>query len=131
MTPDDDKPRILMVDDDPDFQAVVRGWTSPKYEHIGLDNGEGLMETMSSVEPDIVIMDVRMPGDDGFTLCKSIRSDSRFSDVPVIFLTGCKEDESFFRHLDAAGTSYLTKPVARRRLLSALRENLSFGFRNR
>ncbi|HVC08948.1 MAG TPA: response regulator [Elusimicrobiota bacterium] len=125
----DEKPRILMVDDDPDFQSIVRGWTAPQYDHIGLGSGEGLIETMSNVEPDIVIMDVRMPGPDGFFLCKSIRSDPRFSDIPIIFLTGCAEDENFIRHLDVAGTAYLTKPVARKRLLSTLRENLTDSIR--
>src|SRR5208283_3655994 len=84
-----EKPRILMVDDDNDFQGIVQKWLSPRYDHMGLANGADLTEYLEADEPDLVILDVRMPGPDGFELCKQIRSDSRFADLPILFLTGC------------------------------------------
>src|SRR5438309_11704057 len=110
MLKDPMKPRILMVDDDNDFQVIVRKWLSPRYDHLGLTSGADLTEYLEAAEPDLVILDVRMPGPDGFQLCRRIRSDSRFCDLPVLFLTGCKEDEDFIKNLNAGGTAYLTKP---------------------
>lgn len=111
-----------MVDDDADFQAIVRKWLSPHYDHWGLINGADLMENLEAAQPDLVIMDVRMPGPNGFELCKRIRSDGRFSHLPILFLTGCKEDEDFIKNLDVGGTAYLTKPIERNELLAMVRE---------
>ena len=124
MTKNSERAKVLMVDDDPDFQTIVRDWIAPKYDHIGLSDGSGLLDEIESLEPNLVIMDVRMPGLDGFKLGRRIRSDSRFTDIPIVFLTGCKEDEDFFKNLRVGGTAYLTKPVTRRRLLSVIREVL-------
>lgn len=115
-------PLVLMVDDDADFRAIVRNWLVPEFEHVGLSNGEDLLDEIEALDPDLIILDVRMPGPDGFKLCGLIRADPRFNGVPVLFLTGCKEDADFIRNLDAGGTAYLTKPVDRKRLLSVLRE---------
>jgi CheY-like chemotaxis protein len=117
-----EKPRILMVDDDSDFQDIVRKWLSPRYDHWGLINGADLLENLEASQPDLVILDVRMPGPDGFELCRRIRSDGRFAHLPILFLTGCKEDEDFIKNLDVGGTAYLTKPVERKDLLAMVQE---------
>lgn len=118
-------PRILMVDDDPDFQEIVRCWVFPRYDYVGLPNGDDILEELAAVEPALVILDVRMPGPDGFTLCRLIRADQRFARLPILFLTGCKEDEDFVKNLDAGGTAYLTKPITRKQLLSVIGELVS------
>jgi CheY-like chemotaxis protein len=111
-----------MVDDDGEFQSIVRKWLSPRYEHWGLTDGADLLEYLESAEPDLVILDVRMPGLDGFQLCKLMRADQRFAHLPILFLTGCKEDEDFIKNLDSGGTAYLTKPVDRKDLLATINE---------
>lgn len=116
------RPKVLMVDDDEDFQDIVRGWISPWYDHLSLPNGEELLEKIEDTQPNLVIMDVRMPGPDGFKLCSKMRSDKRYAWIPILFLTGCKTDEDFIRNLDCGGTAFLNKPVGRKRLLSMLRE---------
>ena len=115
-------PLVLMVDDDAYFQGIVRGWLLPEFEHVGLGNGEDLLDEIEALDPDLIIMDVRMPGPDGFKLCGQIRADRRFDAVPILFLTGCKEDADFIKNLDAGGSAYMTKPVDRKRLLSVVRE---------
>lgn len=117
-----EKPRVLMVDDDADFRSIVGDWLAPRYEFIGMSRGEDLLPALAGIEPDLVILDVLMPGPDGFQLCGRIRSDARFTGLPVLFLTGCREDDDFFKSLDAGATAYLAKPVAQRELLSMLRE---------
>ncbi len=116
------KPRVLMVDDDADFRSIIGDWLSPRYEFIGMGRGEDLLPALAGIEPDLLILDVLMPGPDGFQLCGRIRSDARFTGLPILFLTACKEDDDFFKSLDAGGTAYLSKPVSRSELLAMLRE---------
>ena len=119
-----EKRRIVMVEDEPDFQTVVHGWLAPEYEHIPLADGEELIKRLEVFAPDLVIMDVRLPGPDGFELCRRIRKDPGFAEVPVLFLTGSQDAEDFLKNFQVGGTSYLRKPVSRQQLLSAVRQLL-------
>lgn len=116
--------RVLMVDDEPDFLDLVRRWVTPEYEFLALTDGEGLMKKLESLRPDVIILDVRMPGQDGFQLCGLIRADRAYDDVPILFLTGIKEDANYLKNFKAGGTAYLTKPVSKKQLLASLRELL-------
>jgi DNA-binding response OmpR family regulator len=117
-----ERKQVVLVDDDRDLQTIVRGWLSDSYDTVSLSSGEGLLDELASLEPSLLILDVVMPGPDGFTLCRKIRSDSRFADLPILFLTGCGADDDFIRNIDAGGTAYLVKPVSRRRLLVKVAE---------
>ena len=97
MSENNEKPRVLMVDDDPDFQTIVRGWISPQYDHIGRANGNNLIEQLEGLKPNLVLLDVRMPGHDGFELCNRIRAERRFTRIPILFLTSCKADVNFIK----------------------------------
>ena len=66
------------------------------------------------------MLDVRLPGPDGFKLCRRIRQDARLRGVPILFLTSCEDDETYIEHLDVGGTGLLTKPIDKRRLLAAV-----------
>lgn len=118
------KPRIVMVEDEPDLQAVVHVWLAPRYEHVPLGDGANLLERLAESEPSLVILDVKLPGADGFELCRCLRADPRFTQVPVLFLTASREGEDYLKNFAAGGTSYLVKPVSRKQLLSAIRELL-------
>lgn len=116
--------RIVMVDDEPDFLTIARTWLEPKYETISLTDGHDLLNQLEAHEPDLLILDVRLPGLDGFKLCRRIRADRRFQSLPVLFLTASHSDLDFFRNLEVGGTSYLTKPVSRKELLARVQELL-------
>ena len=116
--------RIVMVDDEPDFLTIAQTWLEPKYEMVAFTDGTELISELAVLEPDLLILDVRLPGADGFKLCRKIRADRRFQDLPILFLTASHSDIDFFKNLEAGGTSYLTKPVSRRELLDRIRELL-------
>lgn len=116
---------MVWVDDDKDFQGLVRDWLMPRYDLATYNNGDGFLEALGSVEPDAVILDVRMPGPDGFRLCRKLRSDRRFAITPILFLTSCSEDVDYIKHLDVGGTAYLNKPVDKGELLKTLNELLT------
>ena len=115
------RPIIAWVDDDVDFQAAVRHWVAPTYDLVSYRDGEDFLAELDEMEPDVIMLDVRLPGPDGFKLCRAIRAHPRLADVPILFLTCSRDDEDYVRYLDVGGTAYLGKPVDRRRLLSTLR----------
>jgi DNA-binding response OmpR family regulator len=119
-----DRLRVVAVDDEVDLLAILNEWLSPKYEIICFSSPPGLDE-LADLEPDVILLDVRMPGSDGFSLCRRIRADRRLSSVPVLFLTACSGDEDFIENLNAGGTAYLAKPMGRRELLAKLEEVLT------
>lgn len=116
--------RIVMVDDEPDFLTIARTWLEPKYELVSYTDGTDLLPHLAAHEPDLLILDVRLPGLDGFKLCRRIRADKRFTSLPIMFLTASHSDLDFFRNLEVGGTSYLTKPVSRKELLARVKELL-------
>lgn len=115
---EDRRLKVLMVDDDRDFQLILRGWLAPRYDTISLSDGDELLEETELSEPDLIILDVSLPGLDGFRLCKRLRERSRFASVPVLFLTGFDTNEDFLKSLEVGGSAFLTKPVKRSTLLA-------------
>lgn len=114
------KPRVLVVDDEADFAALVSRWLAPRYRSAILTDGEGLLAELTREPASLLILDVRMPGADGFELCRRVRADPRFAMTPVLFLTGSREDDLYLRNMKAGGTTYLAKPVGRTQLLGAV-----------
>jgi CheY-like chemotaxis protein len=75
--------------------------------------------------PDLILLDVHMPEEGGFEICRQLRADARFASTPIIFLTGSETAEDFRRHLKAGGTRLLHKGLDRGRLLAALGEEMA------
>jgi len=110
-------PWILMLDDDDDFQLILRRMLQGKYDTVSLPHGEEFFHVVNSIMPDLIILDVEMPGPSGYTLCQRLKSIDRFKKIPVLFLTGQRTDEDFLEHLDTGGDAFLTKPFDRDELL--------------
>ena len=123
------KPLIVWVEDNKDYQTVVREWLVPKYDVVTYEDGERFLDDLEVLEPDLVMLDMRLPGPDGFKLCRKIRADHRLRDVPILFLTSDEGDEAYIEHLNVGGTGLATKPIGKTRLLAAVGE-LVDGQRN-
>ena len=120
-----DRPRVAIVEDDGEFRSIVRSWLVPSYDTLSFLDGEDLLESDLEAFPlDLIISDVKMPGINGFNLCKMLREDPRWSRVPVLFLTGLDSDESFLMGVDSGGSAYMAKPVERLQLLNKIEELL-------
>lgn len=117
-----EKPLVVWVEDNRDYQAVVREWLITRYDVVTFENGEPFLDEIQGLTPDLVMLDVRLPGPDGFKLCRKIREDHRLRGVPILFLTSCEDDEAYIRHLDVGGTAFVNKPVNKKKLLSAIAE---------
>jgi DNA-binding response OmpR family regulator len=120
--PDNGRPRVLVVDDDEDFRLVLESMLAKKYDVSCLESGDGLMDELTTSRPDVLILDVMMPGKGGFELCREVRSKPALANLPILFLTSSHTDADFVRNVDAGGSGYLTKPVTQKALLAKVGE---------
>ncbi len=103
--------RVLIVEDSPDNMKLFRTILGLKgHEVIGLSGGDGLLEAIEQKSPELVLMDIQLPGKDGFTLLQEIRK-SGSSKVRVIALTAHAMTGDRERALDAGFDGYITKPI--------------------
>jgi CheY-like chemotaxis protein len=104
-------PKILVVEDSPDNMKLFRTLLALKgHEVTGLAGGEGLLETIQRVTPELVLMDIQLPGKDGFELLREIRQ-SPFSALRVVALTAHAMTGDRERALAAGFDGYITKPI--------------------
>ena len=111
--------RILAVEDDERIRSAVKlaledeGWTVD-----GVESGEAAIEVFHQTSPDVVLIDIMLPGIDGFELCRSIR---KTSDVPVVMVTARNDTHDIVAGLEAGADDYLTKPFATKELSARIR----------
>jgi two-component system, cell cycle response regulator DivK len=104
-------PNILVVEDSPDNMKLFRTVLTLKgHEVTGLPGGEGLLETIERTAPELVLMDIQLPGQDGFALLREIRQ-SPFSALRVVALTAHAMTGDRERALEAGFDGYITKPI--------------------
>jgi two-component system alkaline phosphatase synthesis response regulator PhoP len=113
-----EKKRILVVDDEPDFASIVQGNLEKEGFEVELAyNGvEGLEKTHAN-PPDAIVLDVMMPEMDGYEMCKELKEDENYCDIPVILLTAVASHVTSTRYSHADGMSteaddYIAKPAS-------------------
>lgn len=104
-------PRILIVDDEPTNLATIEGFFADEnYELHFAENGIDACARAEVLRPDLILLDVMMPGMDGFSVCRRIRATPEISRVPIIMVTALDDDESRLTGLRAGADDFLTKP---------------------
>jgi CheY-like chemotaxis protein len=104
-------PKILVVEDSPDNMKLFRALLALKgHEVTGLAGGEGLLEAIQRATPELVLMDIQLPGKDGFELLREIRQ-SPFAALRVVALTAHAMTGDRERALAAGFDGYITKPI--------------------
>jgi PAS domain S-box-containing protein len=107
-----DSPLVLIVDDDATIRMLAR--TSLEQSGFSVEeaaDGDHVLEEYTRLQPDIVLLDVMMPGKDGFTVCHELRSMPGGDRVPVVMMTGLDDIESISRAYEVGATEFLTKPI--------------------
>ena len=120
--------RVLLVDDEPNILTAVEFIL--KQQGLEIDkamNGERALRKMDIFKPDIIILDVMMPGMSGFEVAKVIRSNPAYEDVRIIFLTAKGTMEDKMNGYANGGEIYLTKPFENSELISIINEVVEFG----
>jgi PAS domain S-box-containing protein len=110
--PADDSPTVLIADDNPaNLAIVVESLVARGFKVlVALDGPEAIQRAQFS-QPDLILLDVRMPGIDGFETCRRLKSDERTRNIAVIFMTSLTGSEDMVEGFSAGGVDYLTKPV--------------------
>ena len=120
----DEKPKIVVIDDEGDFLTLMEMWLKSLYQVTSLYGSEWTYKQVTALEPDLILLDVNMPHEGGFDICRQIRADPRFASTPIIFLTGSERAEDYRKHLRAGGTRFIHKGIGRGKLLETLGEEL-------
>ncbi|HHP7243251.1 MAG TPA: response regulator, partial [Elainellaceae cyanobacterium] len=111
-------PYILLVDDDENNLFLLEELlASEGYKTQSALSGQQALDIAHNAQPDLILLDVMMPGMDGFEVCRQLRSNTSLSATPIIFLTALDDEESRLKGLEVTGDDYLTKPIRSRLLL--------------
>lgn len=124
------KKRILIVDDEPKFTQMVRFNLEKTgfYEVMEVNHPKQALEAATLFKPDLVLLDVMMPGLDGGDVAAQFQRDSGLKDVPVMFVTAAVAQSEAGQHgYRRGGDIFLAKPITLDALLAAIAENLRHG----
>ena len=117
---------ILVVDDTPDNLALMSGLLADHYRVKVASSGEKALRIASSDSaPDLILLDIMMPGLDGYAVCARLKSDPRTATIPVIFLTAKSDMEDEKRGLELGAVDYITKPISPPIVMARVRNHLS------
>ncbi len=112
-------PRILLIEDEQDIASgIVMNLELENYELQHEDDGEKGLAAVESAKPDLILLDVMLPGIDGFEICRRIREAG--NRVPILFLTAKDLEEDRVRGLEAGGDDYLPKPFGMKELIARI-----------
>jgi DNA-binding response OmpR family regulator len=115
--------KVAVVDDDREVrEAIGESLARIGYEVKVAANGLRLVSTLHVDRPDIILLDVMMSWIDGFELCRAIKANPEFRDIPVVFMSGKTAPADMERGLSCGAVDYFPKPLDMERLLSRVRE---------
>lgn len=119
---------ILVVDDNPANLGVLYQFLSRAgYRVLASQDGEAALETAAKERPDLILMDVMLPGEDGFSVCRRLQADPKTEQIPVIFVTALTQVEDKLAGFDAGGVDYITKPFQREEVLARIGAHLTIN----
>ena len=111
--------KILIADDEPDILEIVSfNLQGEGYEVFTAKNGDEAIEEAKKNHPDLIILDVMMPGKNGFEVCNILRLQPDFKDTLIIFLTALNDETTEIKGLETGGDDYITKPISPKILIS-------------
>ena len=117
--------RILVIDDDPQTSQVVRSWYKGEpYEILDAANGEQGLDMARSRRPDLILLDLRMPGIDGLIVAQELKSDPGTQAIPVMMLTACRDVDAKVQAFSAGTDDYITKPFEFEEVAARIRSAL-------
>lgn len=119
-------PVILIADDN---RGIVRllgdVLTNAGYWVTAVSTGEEALEVVPKVHPDLILLDVDMPEDSAFAVCRTLKKDQQFADIPVLFVTSRSSQQDIVRGFQAGGQDYVTKPYTTAELLARIQTHLA------
>jgi DNA-binding NtrC family response regulator len=118
--------KILVVDDIAANRTLLRQTLEPTgYDVLLVPSGEESLKVAQQVKPDLILLDVMMPGLNGFETCQQLKQHSSTRDIPVIFITSKEDSESVVQGFDAGGVDYVTRPFHEAEVLARVENHLT------
>jgi len=117
------KPKIIIVDDDRETRELLAlALQMEDFEVAQAANGLRLISTLHVDQPDLILLDVNMSWIDGFELCRAVRKNEDFKDIPVIFISARSSSADVKRGIEAGAADYFTKPIELQTLIARIKE---------
>jgi DNA-binding response OmpR family regulator len=117
--------RILIVDDEPNIVISLEYLMQREgFETTVAGDGEAALEALARAAPDLVILDVMLPGMNGFDVCERIRADPRWSEIRILMLTAKGRETEIARGVRVGADAYVTKPFSTKDLVAQVRRLL-------
>jgi putative two-component system response regulator len=121
-----EKATILVVDDTPDNLILMSNLLKGDYQVKIAAGGEKALEiAVSGTPPDLVLLDIMMPGMDGYEVCQQLKDNPRTMNIPVIFLTARAEKEDERKGLELGAVDYITKPISPAIVMARVKNHLA------
>lgn len=116
---------ILVVDDTPaNLEVICEALSDAGYEIATAIDGERALKRVHTHPPDLILLDVQMPGMDGFETCKHLKSDPATQSIPIIFMTALADADSKIKAFEIGAVDYITKPFQEREMLARVKTHL-------
>ncbi len=116
---------ILIVDDQViNLKILFRLLTNHKFRVIIADSGHRALKILENLSPDVILLDVMMPGIDGFETCRQIKNNEKTTDIPVIFITALNSIEDKITGFEVGGVDYITKPFHKLEVLARINAHI-------
>jgi DNA-binding response OmpR family regulator len=117
---------ILAVDDKPENLSLLFDLLDGKgYEVLVSQNGESALERAQSTQPDLILLDVMMPGIDGFETCRKLKATSATQAIPVIFMTAVTDTKEKLKGFELGAVDYITKPIQAKEVLARVNTHIT------
>ena len=115
--------KILVVDDEPDIVEILKyNLEKEKFTVFKAYSGEECITSANANNPDMIILDIRMPGMTGIEACRTLRENEKFAETPILFLTADSDEYTTMNAFDAGGSHFITKPIKPSILVSIIKE---------
>jgi signal transduction histidine kinase len=115
---------VLVVDDNPKNLQLISTVLSSSYQLLLANNGEKALRIAEAKLPDLILLDIMMPGENGYEVCKKLKISDKTKDIPVIFITAKAEEEDIVMAYEVGGVDYITKPFKSKEVLARIKTQL-------
>lgn len=129
--------KLLIVDDNSDFRQIIRqSLTKAGYEVVEAGDGRQTLDLVRTAKPDLILLDILMPGTDGYELCRQLKTNPTTSQIPIMVLTALGDPLAQHKAQQAGADEYVAKPVSTQELQDRVerllaRYELYYGARRR
>lgn len=115
--------RVFIVDDEPPVVELVKEvLAGAGYEVEGFTDGEGMIKALAKGPPALILLDVKLPGMDGYKICKTLKSNPHMADLKICFVSAKTKPEDVRKGMECGADDYFTKPFSNSQLIAKVRD---------